>query len=169
MAGLIPQATKKDLPLKRMAQPGLPNQSLPQNLPQPLNQESPVPIQYYPPSASFPRIFLTAANPSISIPAGRIVDDSSRGILFWEVSDSTEDKAKTNKDEDEDDGSTMSANNWTIPFKVQWLSPINKTVPFYKVRSLRNPYNKNKYLKIARDGTEIEPTVGRKLLAMFHE
>lgn len=167
MAGLIPHATKKDSPLKRVAQAGLPNQPLPQ----PSNLESPstLSLQYYPHSTSFPRIFPTAANSSIPIPAGRIVDDSSRGILFWEVSDPTEDNTQPSKKEDYSNDSSMSANNWTIPFKIQWLSPINKTVPFYKVRSLRNSYNKNKYLKIARDGTEIEPIVGRKLLAMFHE
>lgn len=124
-----------------------------------------LPMQSMPPQpAGLSRIYPTAANQTIPIPAGRIVDDSSRGILFWEVSDlSQQPNSHQRTDETLPEG-----NNWTIPFKVQWLSPVNKTVPFYKVRSMRNPYNKNRFLKIARDGTEIEPTVGRKLVELFH-
>lgn len=153
---------------------------------------------YYPAGVS--KVYSTAANSTIPIPAGRIVDDSSRGILFWEVTEvakqahrrsrqrhdnnktginneatkSTTTTNEANDDNDvDDDYSTLKnpstqGNNWTIPFKIQWLSPPGKTVPFYKVRSMRNPYNKNQFLKIARDGTEIEPSVGRKLVDLFH-
>lgn len=41
-------------------------------------------------SPMLPRVYLTAANPAIPIPAGRIVDDSTRGTLFWEISDDSE-------------------------------------------------------------------------------
>lgn len=177
---------------------------------------------YYAAAAALPRIYPTAANPSIPIPAGRIVDDSSRGTLFWEVVDSaaeaglasrkekkyeggssasdeiyhdSQDLGKqetpdtiidstttdtkslamfTDKPEEAGKGSPKSAikesdSNWTVPFKIEWLSPPGKTVPFFQVRHMRNPYNKNRFLKIARDGTEIEPSVGMKLVAMFEE
>ena len=172
---------------------------------QPQSQQA-MQFPFYAAAPSVPRLYPTAANSTIPIPAGRIVDDSSRGILFWEVTESVpkhgsaadkqargrnrESKSshsKSNKNNNDDNDyneyydkknasnknsnsnlDSSTANNWTIPFKVQWLSPPGKTVPFSKVRTMRNPYNKNRFLKIARDGTEIEPTVGRKLLELFH-
>lgn len=180
---------------------------------------------YYAAAAALPRVVHTAANPLIPIPAGRIVDDSSRGTLFWEIvedpvektkteeateqdadekverdqevgdgaktasesikcdaststngdsdnsakTDDKVDRGKTSSKEDTFEASFDNDSNWTIPFKVEWLSPPGKTVPFYKVRSIRNAYNKNRYLKIARDGTEVEPSVAKKLVDMFHE
>jgi hypothetical protein len=52
------------------------------------------------------------------------------------------------------------------PFRIEWLS--TERVPFYRTRGLRNPWNSNREVKIARDGTEIEPSVGRKLTQLFH-
>lgn len=178
---------------------------------------------YYAAAAALPRIYPTAANPSIPIPAGRIVDDSSRGTLFWEVVDTSAERVFASKkdkkecdvnlsasDENDHDSQDLgkqetpetiihnasidpkspaspidktgeagksspksvikdSDSNWTVPFKIEWLSPPGKTVPFFQVRHMRNPFNNNRFLKIARDGTEIEPSVGMKLVAMFEE
>jgi hypothetical protein len=52
------------------------------------------------------------------------------------------------------------------PFRIQWLS--TERVPFHRTRGLRNPWNANREVKIARDGTEIEPAIGRKLAQLFH-
>jgi hypothetical protein len=52
------------------------------------------------------------------------------------------------------------------PFRIEWIS--TERVPFYRTRGLRNPWNSNREVKIARDGTEIEPSVGRKLIQLFH-
>lgn len=52
------------------------------------------------------------------------------------------------------------------PFRIEWISV--ERVPFYRTRGLRNPWNSNREVKIARDGTEIEPSVGRKLTQLFH-
>lgn len=52
------------------------------------------------------------------------------------------------------------------PFRIEWIS--TERVPFYRTRGLRNPWNSNREVKIARDGTEIEPSVGRKLTQLFH-
>ena len=51
------------------------------------------------------------------------------------------------------------------PFRVEWLS--THRLPFYRTRGLRNPWNANREVKIARDGTELETSVGRKLVALF--
>lgn len=52
------------------------------------------------------------------------------------------------------------------PFRIEWLSTTR--LPFYRTRGLRNPWNGNREVKIARDGTELEPSVGRRLLSTFH-
>jgi hypothetical protein len=40
-------------------------------------------------------------------------------------------------------------------------------IPFHQIREIRNPWNRNQEVKVSRDGTEIEPSVGAILLAAF--
>lgn len=51
---------------------------------------------------------------------------------------------------------------WGECFKVEWLE--RRKIPFHRTRHLRNPWNKSREIKISRDGTELEPSVGAKLL-----
>lgn len=51
---------------------------------------------------------------------------------------------------------------WGDCFKVEWLC--TERLPFYWTRNLRNPWNHDREVKISRDGTELEPSVGEKLL-----
>lgn len=51
---------------------------------------------------------------------------------------------------------------WGDCFKVEWLC--TERLPFYWTRNLRNPWNHDREVKISRDGTELEPTVGEMLL-----
>jgi hypothetical protein len=98
-------------------------------------------------------------------PKGRIVDDSARGTIFWEVErdgEEEEDESSSNKS-DQDETPPQA---WGKPFKVEWLSTTR--LPFYRTRGLRNPWNSNREVKIARDGTELETAVGRKLIRLFH-
>lgn len=104
-------------------------------------------------------------------PKGRIIDDSARGTIFWEaeLSDSDEEEDdNNNKDESRPQESTdpTVAQNWGKPFRVQWIS--TNRVPFYRTRGLRNAWNANREVKIARDGTELETNVGSRLIQMFH-
>ncbi|KAF2630806.1 hypothetical protein BU25DRAFT_455872 [Macroventuria anomochaeta] len=102
-------------------------------------------------------------------PRGRIIDDSARGTIFWEaeLSDSEAEEEVTEKVETQVDGdSPVVAQSWGKPFKVEWLSATR--LPFYRTRGLRNPWNANREVKIARDGTELEPSVGERLIQMFH-
>jgi hypothetical protein len=55
---------------------------------------------------------------------------------------------------------------WGKPFRLEWLSTAR--LPFYRTRGLRNPWNSNREVKIARDGTELEPSVGRRLIGLFN-
>ncbi|RYP92503.1 hypothetical protein DL770_001369 [Monosporascus sp. CRB-9-2] len=104
-------------------------------------------------------------------PRGRIIDDSARGTIFWEIErEELDGEAETDS---EDSGSAkdgldgeVGAKTWGKPFQLEWLSTTR--LPFYRTRGLRNPWNSNREVKIARDGTELEPSVGRKLIGLFN-
>ncbi|WFD01186.1 hypothetical protein MYAM1_003948 [Malassezia yamatoensis] len=40
-------------------------------------------------------------------------------------------------------------------------------LPFRKINKLRNPWRDNRLVKVSRDGTELEPNVGRQLLSIW--
>lgn len=112
-------------------------------------------------NAYSPRSVRTPA--TSTAPKGRIVDDSARGTLFWEavLSDNEyDDELVCAKSES---GSNRARGGRV--FEIEWLSTTR--VPFYRTRGLRNPWNNNQEVKIARDGTEVEPSVGRRLLNLF--
>lgn len=101
-------------------------------------------------------------------PAGTITDDSTRGTTFWEIQhddaeavDAEDADVKSTKTDDADEEIQTSGK----PFQLQWLS--SNRLPFYRTRGLRNPWNSNREVKIARDGTELEPSVGQKLINLF--
>jgi hypothetical protein len=105
-------------------------------------------------------------------PRGRIIDDSARGTIFWEaeLSDAEGEEEVNIAEKDEapqaDMDSLAVAQSWGKPFKIEWVS--TNRLPFYRTRGLRNPWNANREVKIARDGTELEPSVGERLVQMFH-
>ncbi|PWW76169.1 hypothetical protein C7212DRAFT_357487 [Tuber magnatum] len=103
-------------------------------------------------------------------PSGRIIDDSARGTIFWEAIPNDEVPnpiATTNEEEgSREKGSIAVAKAWGKPFRVEWVSTTR--VPFYRTRGLRNIWNANREVKIARDGTELEESVGKKLIQIFH-
>lgn len=99
---------------------------------------------------------------------GRVINDSIRGTIFWEA-DSSEDEGDMKVDRagtQTEDTSEPSPQLIGKPFRIRWLS--STRVPFHRTRGLRNPWNANREVKIARDGTEIEPEVGWKLVQLFH-
>lgn len=52
--------------------------------------------------------------------------------------------------------------SWGDCFKVEWLEL--RKVPFHKTRHLRNAWNKGREIKVSRDGTELESSVGKRFL-----
>ncbi|CAI7678346.1 unnamed protein product [Penicillium pancosmium] len=113
---------------------------------------------------------MTLTPATSNAPKGRIIDDSARGTIFWEV-ESLGDETDDARSERSVDGLCLEdgeaeGQSFGKPFRIQWLS--TERVPFHRTRGLRNPWNANREVKIARDGTEIEPTVGRKLIQLFH-
>ncbi|MCJ1309183.1 hypothetical protein MMC25_002840 [Agyrium rufum] len=112
--------------------------------------------------------------PTEHAPKGRIIDDSARGTIFWEADPTSqgllgEDDGDKEVSGDEVGDATpepTDANSFGKPFKIEWVS--TNRLPFYRTRGLRNPWNANREVKIARDGTELETSVGRRLVQMFH-
>ncbi|KAF7296719.1 hypothetical protein HMN09_01081000 [Mycena chlorophos] len=54
---------------------------------------------------------------------------------------------------------------WGSDFAVTWIC--TDSLPFTHARGLINPWNQNRPVKISRDGTELEPNVGRALLDLW--
>ncbi|GAB7366901.1 hypothetical protein MBLNU230_g1262t1 [Neophaeotheca triangularis] len=122
-------------------------------------------------------------------PRGHIIDDSARGTIFWEASDPShidENASATpptttsngespnpspSSNSNPDDASSSlatdspSSSSGGRVFTVEWLNTTR--LPFFRTRGLRNPWNANREVKIARDGTELEPSVGMRLVGMF--
>lgn len=104
-----------------------------------------------------PRTIPTIA--TATAPKGRIIDDSARGSIFWEAdhSDGSPDSPVTERKDGEKIGNGQ--------FGIEWVSTSKLT--FYQTRGMRNPWNGNREIKIARDGQELDPRVGRRLLQLF--
>ncbi|WFD45031.1 hypothetical protein MPSI1_003707 [Malassezia psittaci] len=51
------------------------------------------------------------------------------------------------------------------PFYIRWVN--TEPLPFRKINKLRNPWRDNRLVKVSRDGTELEPNVGRQLLSIW--
>lgn len=151
----------------------------------PINDDPNAAIEFAPAAQSASDVDLPKAiptEPTEFAPRGRIIDDSARGTIFWEAEreeeeeevdgdddksgDEAESDTNSNKggEQQQDEGGTNKA--WGKPFKLEWLSTAR--LPFYRTRGLRNPWNSNREVKIARDGTELEPSVGRRLIGLFN-
>jgi hypothetical protein len=63
------------------------------------------------------------------------------------------------KEEGEEEGREDS---WGESFKIEWLCM--EKLPFHRTRHLRNQWNHDREVKVSRDGTELEPSVGKRLL-----
>ncbi|KAJ9209661.1 hypothetical protein DTO166G4_8750 [Paecilomyces variotii] len=114
---------------------------------------------------------VTATEATATAPKGRIIDDSARGTIFWEANSSEDEdddgtRSEKSVEETTEEAGTPGAQSFGKPFRIEWMS--TGRLPFYRTRGLRNPWNANREVKIARDGTEIEPSVGRKLTQLFH-
>ncbi|WFD24823.1 hypothetical protein MEQU1_003528 [Malassezia equina] len=51
------------------------------------------------------------------------------------------------------------------PFSLDWK--ITQPLPFSEIHNLRNPWRDNRLIKVSRDGTELEPNVGRQLMSVW--
>ena len=143
------------------------------------NEDPAAAIAFAPKSLSATDVGLPKAIPTEAneyTPRGSIMDDSERGTIFWEAAEDedTEDEEPWLGSELAGDqsvslksagGEPGDSRAWGKPFHLEWVT--TSRLPFYRTRGLRNPWNSNKEIKIARDGTELEPSVGRKLIGLF--
>jgi hypothetical protein len=140
----------------------------------PINNDPAAAIEFAPQAHTIadpelPKAILTPATEFA--PKGRIIDDSARGTIFWEA-----ERDEEEEEEEEDSGGSIRSGGeagsptaskaWGKPFQVEWMSTTR--LPFYRTRGLRNPWNSNREVKIARDGTELETATGRRLIGLFH-
>lgn len=147
----------------------------------PINEDPAAAIEFAPKAQTASDLDLPKAIPTEATefaPKGRIIDDSARGTIFWEAEredqvDGAADSEEVGSTKEGDDSSTAGSGHeggeskaWGKPFKLEWLSTTR--LPFYRTRGLRNPWNSNREVKIARDGTELEPSVGRRLIGLFN-
>jgi hypothetical protein len=54
---------------------------------------------------------------------------------------------------------------WGQNFALHWVC--TASLPFTRTQSLGNPWNHDRQVKVARDGTEIEPAVGHALIEQW--
>ncbi|KAL4971575.1 YT521-B-like domain-containing protein [Aspergillus desertorum] len=116
---------------------------------------------------------ITPTPASVSAPSGRVITDVARGTIFWEA-DTSEDEERLprpqknayHSSDKQQHRAPAGLQSIGKPFRIRWLS--TERVPFHRTRELRNPWNANREVKIARDGTELEFSVGEKLVLLFH-
>ena len=109
-------------------------------------------------------------------PEGVIFINAYRGTVFWEADIASTDESnpkylsKTHNI-GSNSGSVDRAKDkeWNLSssFEVKWIS--TTSLPFSRTRGLKNPWNANRDVKIARDGTELETNVGIRMLELFHQ
>ncbi|KAJ4413706.1 hypothetical protein N0V82_008388 [Gnomoniopsis sp. IMI 355080] len=144
-----------------------------------INEDPAAAIEFAPKAQSVTDVDLPREIPTDATettPKGRIIDDSARGTIFWEVvrddlPDGQDQEEVASAITDQDDASSgidsgLENKTWGKPFKLEWLG--TNRLPFYRCRGLRNPWNSNREVKIARDGTELEPSVGQRLIGLFN-
>lgn len=94
------------------------------------------------------------AHSSIPSPSGESEDilsgDAALQVVAEEVA------------EDIDVSKESNAEGWGRPFCVDWIRTDH--LSFSRTKHLRNPWNHGREVKISRDGTELEPSIGRQLL-----
>ncbi|KAI1639905.1 YT521-B-like domain-containing protein [Biscogniauxia mediterranea] len=139
----------------------------------PINDDPAAAIEFAPKAQATTNLDLPKAIPTEateSCPRGRIIDDSARGTIFWEVERDDADTVPETESEDSASASGVQEEDntkaWGKPFKLEWVSTTR--LPFFRTRGLRNPWNSNREVKIARDGTELEPSAGKRLIGLFN-
>ncbi|CAE6410115.1 unnamed protein product [Rhizoctonia solani] len=101
---------------------------------------------------------------------GRVDDD---GVVRWDTALTTDLERARGLSEDtgvhpirealsENAETEEKPESWGKPFKIRWIK--TERLPFHRTRHLRNPWNSDREVKVSRDGTEVEPAVGQRLL-----
>lgn len=137
---------------------------------------APSPMDVTKESKSFELILpeVTFTPTTSSAPQGSIIHDHHRDTIFWEAVNIGQQKNPTSNFGNEDSAATYctelgphSGSSLSKPFEIEWIS--TNRLPFYLTRGLTNPWNANRDVKWARDGTEVETNAGVRLLGLFQQ
>ena len=92
-----------------------------------------------------------------------MLDPTKKGTpLVANQADELVDEPSPGQVEDTTDKRVEDAQTWGEPFRLQWIK--TERLPFFRTKHLRNPWNHDREVKVSRDGTELEPSVGQALL-----
>ena len=159
-----PQSAPAGRPSFALSEPHEPHHRLTNSMP---NSSTSPPHEVDPVQASSSKLTSDALSRSPKNPSTRgtresVERDAVSGPirLEREVSDADiGDGPKPVSEASRDDG---TGSTWDRPFRVEWIRA--DSLPFFRTWHLRNPWNHGREVKVSRDGTELEPTVGRQLL-----
>lgn len=98
-------------------------------------------------------------------PAGYIFKDHSRGTLFWDAGEPQMELLPAPGDGDGEKRYFVNSFSTGSQFLVEWADA--RRVQFKETQHLVNQHGGNTPVQIAKDGTEIDPNVGRRLLDLF--
>jgi hypothetical protein len=87
--------------------------------------------------------------------SSRPQDEDKYGVLRKDTVLSPGEKAVREAQAPPEVQEEFSPEDWGLSFKIEWIRV--GTLPFHRLRSLRNPWNADREVKVSRDGTEIEP------------
>ena len=105
--------------------------------------------------------FELSADSSYSATPDQSVPISARSSESEDILEHARDAAPQTDDEEPTKDSKEEV--WgRRPFRVDWIR--TNRLSFIRTKHLRNPWNNGREVKISRDGTELEPSVGRQLL-----
>jgi len=96
------------------------------------------------------------AQSTVTAPS-RAREEVSKGALDASLQSVAEEPSKENVVPDD-----PLEDIWDRPFRIDWIH--TEHLPFFRTRHLRNPWNHGREVKVSRDGTELEPSIGRQLL-----
>ncbi len=125
-------------------------------------------------SSDMPEIVLTPG--TATPPGGAVFIDVYRGTIFWEADIASQYDSSPQLSAESDDVKTHGETadltidkerNPSRPFEVKWIS--TSRLPFHRTKGLKNPWNANREVKIARDGTKLETNVGIRMLELFQQ
>jgi hypothetical protein len=101
-------------------------------------------------------------DPSAPVRAMRSTGGKSGSIPFHSLGKVEERAEEPDDDVQESTSYQQGEDSWGDCFAVEWIS--TQKLSFNRTRQIRNPWNHDREVKVSRDGTELEPTVGQKLL-----
>lgn len=95
---------------------------------------------------------------SLKAPAGTLIHNPDRETFFWIAQQPQKEAQDLYRKHTLRINHKSPERPFSGTMQLRWLS--TRRVPFSRARGLRNPWNSNRAVKIARDGTEVEPSVG---------